>query len=510
MKRTNLFVLQFCVLFFTTSCLNKVDLDNIDDLTYSGQWAVPLVQANLELSDLVANDSNFVIDPDNGIRIVYQNDSIAGVVLADLIEIPDQNPESLNITSGTPPLLQDFDLEAQGGVELKYVTISSGKLEWKTDIAVNFPAQIEVTILNARLNSDTAKFLLMANGSSITDGVLDISGLSFDFTTGAFGFNNISYRVQILNDGGAPMGSPYDISIQLKEFEIQEAIGFFGERSVQLPSKIINTQIGGFENILSGLRIENPSIELNIGGNIGLPLKLASDFEGVSKNGSITPLVIPNLNYNGPANIGDWSDEDYFINSSNSNIVDFIASIPEDLSVAGEVKINPDGNLGRDNFVTNDGLMKVGLKIEIPLEFKVENLILEQWLYDINWAIEEEDKDIVEELKLHFKVTNGFPFDANLKVVFYDEFTGQSSDSVDVDLLTSAIVDVNGKVTEPTITRSVIEFKSENIQNLLESNKIRLEITLDSYNGGQDLVKLYTTDYINIAVGVQTKLNVNL
>ena len=491
-------------------CMDKVNLDNASQFNYHGEWAIPLVQASLNLSDIVANDSNFIVDPDNGIRIVYHEDSIAGFVLSDFVEIPNQDPELLTLMAGSPPMIQNIDMESLGGVELKYLTISKGKLVWEVDNSSNFPVSFEVAITNASLNGDTAKFLILNNPSGINTGEVDISGLHFDLTTGAFGFNNLTYRIIITDDGGAPIGSQYDVRINLEDFEVQEAVGFFGERAIPVPSTILETKIGSFENILSGLRIENPIIELIIDGNIGLPLSFIPDFDGVNKNGVVTPLILPDIIYDGPISQGSWKKSNYLINKDNSNIVDFIASIPKDIAFAGEVKINPNGDLGVDNFVTKEGQIKVGMNIEIPLEFRVKNLILEQWLYDIDWGVEDNEKDIIEKLYLHFKVTNGFPFDANLNMVFYDKITGLPTDSIDVDFLTSAVVDNAGKVIEASVSRPVIEFENDNIQNLLRSNKIRLFIMLNSYNGGQDLVKLYTTDFIDVAIGVQTKVNVNL
>ena len=386
------------IVFVFSACLNKVDLDNVNDLQYGGEWALPLVQAKLELKDLVDNDSNFVVDPDNGIRIVYHEDSVAGIALADLVEIPNQDPEVLSLTSGTPPLIQNVDLESLGGVELKHLRVNSGSLVWKVENTVNFPVTFEVAILNARVNGDTAIFIIDANAGTVTSGKADISRLDFDLTTGLYGFNNLVYRIVIRNDGGAPVGSKYNVSVGLEDLEVKEAIGFFGERSIPLPSKVLETKIGSFENILSGLRIENPLFELIIDGNIGLPLQFVPDFDGVSRAGIVTPLQIPEITYSGPTQIGDWQSSKYSINRDNSNIVDFIASLPNEIAFAGNVNINPDGKTGVDNFVHSDGEIKVGMNIEIPLEFKIKNLILEQWLYDIDWGVEENEFDIIEKL----------------------------------------------------------------------------------------------------------------
>ncbi len=493
-----------------SSCLKKVDFNNINDLNYRAEWAIPLIQARLELNDIVADDSTFTIDPDGGIRIIFEDDSIAGASTAELVKVPDQLPQELAFISGAPPFIFELEMGTLAGAQLKNITASKGKLFWSVDNPVSNPVKIELAILNATLNNDTAKFILQGSKLGIDTGSINISGLDFDLTTGALGYNNLSYRMRILSDGGALAGTKYDATVQLKDLIIEDAVGFFGNRTIALPSSVFNTQISGFENILNGLKIENPTIELKIVGNVGIPFELKPDLDGINKTGVITPLTLPKIAYNGPIVQGNWDTSKIVINRGNSNIVDFISSVPAEIAFAGGLTVNPLGNTGNDNFINKDGKMYVGVKIDIPLEIRTENLLLEQWLYDIDWGVEEDQLNIIELLKLHFKVTNGFPFDANLKMVFYDKLTGLASDSIDVDLLTSALVNAQGRVTDPTITRSVIEFDTQNIKNLLKSNKIRMLITLNSFNNGQDVVKLYATDFINVAVGVQTKVNYNL
>jgi hypothetical protein len=274
-----------------------------------------------------------------------------------------------------------------------------------------------------------------------------------------------------------------------------------------------NSGISGFENILSGLYVANPSIELKLYGNVGVPFSVVPDMDGISKSGAVTALSVPDIVYNSPANPGDWDTSKTVIDRDNSNIVDFISKVPNTISFAGKIKVNPNGNTGALNHIDNTQMMRMDVKMEIPLEIKTNDLVLENWIHQVDWGLSEDEKDILEKLALHFKVTNGFPLDANLDLVFYDT-TGTGDlvplDSVNMDLLTSAQVDAQGRATTPTVSRTVREFSSENIQNLLSSSKIRMKITLNTANNGQTVVKLYTTDYVNIAIGVQTKLNYNL
>jgi hypothetical protein len=518
MKRTSLLVLLIPLL---TSCLKDLDFDNVDNLEYRGQWVLPVLQAELTLEDVVAEDSTFTVDSDGGIRIIFEEDSIFGASIAELVVIPDQDPQQIPFIVGQtiPPF--SISLGTLGaGEQLKNITMAEGKLKWSLVNPNVSLAEVEVAILNASLNGDTAKFKLIGSPNSTSSGEIDISGLDFQLEkidNGVSTFNNLSYRTQILNDGGASSGTKFDATTQLVDIVLEDAIGYFGDRSVNLPSLSQNTNISGFESILNGLRIENPTIDIKMIGNIGIPFQLETDMDGINKNGNVLPLSIPPAVFNAPTVQGDWDTSHLSIDRNNSNIVDFISNVPKSIAFAGKVQLNPNGNTGVDNFITGDGELKVGIKIDIPLEIKTQDLLIEQTIQEFSLGIEEEQTSAIEKLKLHFKVTNGFPFDADLKLVFFDvkddgagDFTVTPLDSVDVKLLTSAVVDASGRVITPTVTRSEIEFDQENISNLIDADRLQVFVTLNTFNNGNDIVKLYTDDFIKIVLGVDTKLKYKL
>ena len=517
MKRNFLWIL---IIPFITACLDNLDFKNAEQLEYRGQWVLPVLQANLTLADVVADDTTFTVDPDGGIRIVFEEDSIFAATVADLVVIPDQDPQGITFKVGEINGIE-LSLGTLGqGEKLKNLTFSNGKLKWSISNTSNSPVEAEFAILNAELlNGDSAKFKLICGPNDSAFGVVDIAGLDFQMmkidgndTT----FNNLNYRTQILTSD-TTTGTEFKASIQMVDIEVEDIVGYLGNRKINLPSFVQNTNISGFENILSGLKIENPTLDLKMYGNLGVPFQLDMDMDGINKNGSVLTLTSPPAVFNPPIVKGDWDTSHLTINRTNSNVVNFISNVPNDISFAGKVQLNPNGNKGIDNFVTGDGELRVGVKIDIPLEISTQDLIVEQTIQEFSLNIDDEQRDMIEKLKLHFKVTNGFPFDANLQLVFLDVindgaggFTVTPLDSVNVDLLTSAIVDGTGRVVTPTITRSELEFTQENIGNLIDADRLKITVTLNSFNGGNDIVKLYTDDYIKIVLGVDTKLKYKL
>lgn len=503
-------LLLLCSLSFLLSCTDKLDFENLDDFQYKGEWTVPVFNANLNLENVLINDSTFTVDSDGGLRIIFDDDSLFSQTTADLAKVPDQDPQSFSLNSDSHPLIISTELGVLAGAKLKNVTVLEGGIDWKFVNSDNYPATVELKITNATLNGDTARFVLQSNGIGENTGTFDIATLDFDFTQGSSGYNFLEYKMQILNNGGAPNGTKYDLEVQIKDVVVEDAIGYFGNRTINIPSGSINLPITGFENFLNGLYLEDPTINIIAMGNVGLPLELRPKLDGSNTINNIVSLGLTPQNYFGPSSPGDWDTSTIIINKTTSNIIDFIANVPKNIIYSGELELNPTGETGIDNFVTHDGVIKVGMHMDLPLELKAKDMILEQWIYDFDLGVEEDEVNLIEKLDLYFKVENGFPFDSDLELLFVDSLANISLDSVSVDLFNSAVVDAQGKVVESTVSRPSLKLTDANIENLIKANKLRIRVRLNSYNNGSQVVKLYNDYAINIKLGIGVKLKVDL
>lgn len=102
-------------LFILSSCMDE-DLDKLgSSVNIDAAYAIPLIHSTTDLLDMLPENENMVIDPDNAIRIVYRQDSIASVSSDSLLQIDDQEPTSESFEIG-PVDLTPFDTEV--GVQL--------------------------------------------------------------------------------------------------------------------------------------------------------------------------------------------------------------------------------------------------------------------------------------------------------------------------------------------------------------------------------------------------------
>jgi len=140
-------------------------------------------------------------------------------------------------------------------------------------------------------------------------------------------------------------------------------------------------------------------------------------------------------------------------NKDNTDIVELIEMRPGEINYSGGATVNPLGKQGWDNFVTGESSVVAGLEIEIPLEFRADNLALQDTIENplkTEDSDEEEDFSIddIEFASLHLFVNNGFPLEIGFNIQLYDSVADQVLATLDVPVLfPAAPVDVNGVVT---------------------------------------------------------------
>ncbi len=493
-----------------TSCLSDLDFDKVNKVTLNSEWVVPLVKTHLRLSDLVEEDSVVTVDSDNLIRIIYEKDSIFGYGISDFAQIPAQAPTVQMVKVGDPPLSLSTSLNTIAGASLKSASFSSGGIQW----TVTNPSTGNVDILfdlgNGTFgNGNPTTFNLNGVGTSTT-GYIDLSGTSIDFTIGPNPYNNLDLTFEVLSSSTAPAGTDIEISIEFINLVPNDVVGYLGNRDHGIPSSSFQVDLGGIEKFVSGLYLENPIIKLNVASNIGLPLQLDLDIDGISKDGTIEALSLVPQTIQGPTVPGTWDTTQVLIDKNSSNIVDFISNLPSNLLFDGIVVSNPNGNTGIDNFILADGAVSVDLKMELPLELRADNMMFEQEIPDINWGSLRDQDNPIEKLDLYFAVDNGFPLETDLELVLLNAI-GNPIDTFSIpNLMMPAAVNANGRVTAPARTNAILSLDTDQLNKLLLSESLLIRTHLNTTNNGQTVVKIYNDYSMEVAIAVRTKLNLEL
>ncbi|KAB2814404.1 hypothetical protein [Phaeocystidibacter luteus] len=489
------------------SCMPEIDTDKFTNYTYRGEWGIPLVNSRVSLQDVLAEDTLFTIDPDGGLRLIYESDSVFGFAIDDFAAIPGQDPLETTVPLDVPSLNVSTSLGTIGGAKFKQLRIREGSLKLEVDNPTANSVDLSVTINNADISGQTFSINLTAT-PGISSQTVDVAGLDIDLSNNGLTENYLSFEIDILSNGGATAGQTVDLALTYEELLVGRAVGYFGQRTVAVPSGNFQLGVEAFENFLNGLYLADPTIELVVSSNVGLPLQLDLDLDGVSTAGQLESLGLAAINITGPSVIGNYDTTNILIDRTTSNIVDFIANVPNTILYSGAGIMNPQGETGTDNFITADGEMQVGLRIDLPLALRTQNLIFQQEIGNLDFGGLTEQTDAVEELTLKFHVENEFPFDADMKLQFYQNDV--LTDSVLLDLFDAAPVDGNGRSTGYQITDEDEVLSGDKINRLLQADRLVMTITLNTTNNGNTTVKLYEDYDILVQLGVDAKLNYDL
>lgn len=509
----------FSVLIGLSSCeRTEIDFDNFNDLRINTAIQAPLVNATLTLGDLLVSDSLLTEDPDGGLRVIFNQDSIFSLSVIDFVNIPEQTPTIIPVIYDTSanaiPLDIDLALGTLAGAELTTATFDDGILAYEitTANAVNSDVEIRLTLKNATINNVVFDNLLtLPAGTTSYKDSIDVAGLEFDMSNGGTAINFLGLRLDMESADSASPNQLFNLSINFENLAIGNATGFFGHRVVNIPNGSFDFEVSAFENFVSGLFLTNPQITMNIENGLGIELDMELDLFGVNGEGVVTDLDLQTQTINSPQNPGNIVNSAIQINKDNSQIVNFLASLPNQITYGGVGTLNPSAQGGGTavNFIDKSSKINANLVIDLPLKFRADDMRLEEIL-NVSLFEDTTQTDQLEELVLFFRVNNGFPFDVELNVSFIDSITGDSLEGFNINLLNAAPVNAAGRVTQNIISDETITLASDQFPGLIRSNQMKINARLNTTNNNGDGVKMFTDYDLQIKVATSAQIAVPL
>lgn len=261
-----------------------------------------------------------------------------------------------------------------------------------------------------------------------------------------------------------------------------------------------------FDKIKKGkLEINKARLSLDIENKIGLDLQLkVNEMKSFnSKQNKEVKLTGTDLFL--PKNIPRATDQNGFppinpskthieINEGNSNMTDFINNLPDEISYALELRCNPNGNVSNHHdFIYGNEFLSMDLNLEIPMEIKAEGLTLCDTI-----AMNLQSKDIsnIKSATIFTFFKNGFPVDASIELYLMNT-AGQITDTLmnGKNTIKAGKIGSDYKVQQALETKVVIELDEQQVQRLLNANKVYVVATLNTPSDPLH-VKIY--DYYSI------------
>ena len=304
------------------------------------------------------------------------------------------------------------------------------------------------------------------------------------------------------------------------KFEYVE--GNLGHDTIDVGKKSFDFNLEQYvSNYISGeIKFTDPKLSLIVDNSIGI--SASTDIQLTAKNKDKKELALfPSYNdFHAIAcpselsgNFGDTVVSSITANKDSSNIVDFLAMIPNSITADGKFYTNY-GIADKDvkNYIKRESFIGAKLHAELPLKLSLKDFVLRQ---DID--LKADDFKVIDSLnnddyfKIIFYAKNQFPLGATVKLMLYDTLQNKVLDTLAITALTAAPAGSNGKVPSSTYTRKreeIIVSKDKNpriVQNLKKANRLRIEAKLNSYN--QKSITIYSYYSIAFQIGVQAKMN---
>jgi hypothetical protein len=425
-------VLALClVMLFFQSC--KRD----EPTSWEPDVRAPLAYGRLSLNQLLV-DSIFQLD-EGGLWHVVVDQSLTDFDLDTLVEIPDTTfrlAYPVYIVGSVPQgqvvitTNQQINLNSTTA-QFKQVRMKRGRLKYNVISEVDGYLNCTVSIPGLTLNNVPQSITFQTIPSegqqfSNTGGYFDLAGLDLLLTgQSGYSFNRLAYQfgVEVASDAPIPanvsIGDSIWVEIEFEEPEIEYARGYFGHHLVSFDEEM---DFDAFSSIPEAVfDLNGASTLFSIRNAVGVDAQI--DFHQITNwnDSQQTQVSLQNSSLLNPINIsraqdngGVVSESQYAIslNSSNSNLDQFLENLPNRIRIQGDLRANPLGNISASNdFIYTENALHADLKIDIPLRVGIQNLILSDTI-----SLSDNERDIPVEGKLVLWIKNGFALDAKVSL----------------------------------------------------------------------------------------------
>ncbi|MGE0568010.1 MAG: hypothetical protein AB7O73_08670 [Bacteroidia bacterium] len=463
----------------------------------------PVVTSKLNIKNFIS-DSLFVTDANNNLILNF-NSEIAYLKLDSLIKLPDTtfinnylwpSPQPSTFQPGSsigflPPAPITFNLS--NGASLKWGTLRKGTL------SVNFSNTLDDAIDFYYKLPGVTKYGIPFNiietvppGNNSLTKSYDLSGYDIDLTGGGqFNYNTLiqNYTVNV-NPASQPIvvafGKGASVNITYSELIPQYIHGYFGTENINIATDTSSLDVFNSFNA-NGFQLSDATLDFRIINEIGAEfsgvLNTISSINSINQTSvSLSTQALNNININRAYQVNgnvNSSVKLISLNKNNSNIVNFLSNLPNQLTYGGQIKINPLGNTSAFNdFAYYNTGIRVLADINIPLKFNANYFSLESDA-SINFSTLDQLEN-VNYGQFIINAVNGYPFDAIIQTYLLDE-NKQIIDSLFLpnnNTITKGIIDAQNIVIAPKSQKLFVSFDNNKLSKLKQSKSARIKATL--------------------------------
>jgi hypothetical protein len=503
-------VLLFFLFLGVFSCKQIDEFQDAEIVSGDAEFAIPLVKATTSIQDLLENFDEYTfveITPDGIIHLRYKGDVLSQQAEEFFVETRSKLPPL--IPMDTTMFALPFSAPEQ--LEVDFATFSAGKFSLALVSDYVGMVDLTVTILQATKNGQPMTLHTQFQSP------VGAQPIFFHYPTEevqAAGYDlkpidgTVWVRYDAVTDAGDTIELPF-IALVNKDIDFSYIEGYLG--NFKHKGKRDSITIEFFENWIQGdVYFENPVIQIHIDNAFGVPTRSAIDiFDILTADGNRIPLESDFITETGidfvyPANdeIGQTKSMTFTFNAQNSNIEDVLGSRPVALDYKVDAIMNPDSLVGERGFITDSSYYRIQVEVDLPLHGRASGFGVEE-SYDVDFS----SYGDVKEAEFKMVADNDMPLGINAQVYFLDE-NGAVLDSLFDNLkqiVTPAPVNAQGIVTGRASRTNYAIFSSERFDKVRSAKKIKLKATFSTTNEGQQSVKAFSDQNVEIRMGMKLK-----
>ena len=411
---------------------------------------------------------------------------------------------------------QFVDLSTGGSEELRELMFSTASFDFEFESTLGVDVELDLNFPGSDKNGNEIDTTILITAGNTTTGSINMNNTILDLTQDpSQNHSRLPIAVSATLVGSTNMvtvdsSDALDMTFEMANLQFGHIKGFFGTQQITIDAGAVDLAIDFLDNFEGSISFAEPSISMDVTNSIGLPIELVLDFASY-KDGSAYALNGPNYVLPYPTTLGNTATGTLSYDNTNSSIVD-VFTLPKDSIVyGGEVNVNHDtATFGTDNFVTNTSSISGDLLMEMPFYFTAAGLAFGDTLAtDMDNANALPEGATLESAKILLQTTTTLPLDANVQIKFYDASWNEVM-MKDLGLMESGTPDAAGIITTANVLDSELALDATEALTLLNAKHIVAEATMDTYNAGNDPVKLRTDATLKLDLGVQLQVKYEL
>jgi len=527
------------ILLFASSCVK--DEVEVNDLNYgvNPEFGVPIALATISAQQVIDNiegDQVVQTGEDGAVSLVFI-DTLEKFSANDLLNLQNQSYGfEMDLTPAEYAILfgegsytaieeEVFSFVSEEGDRLDTVRFESGVFGLNINSDSNIPISGTVRVFDD-LSQEVYSMDFQDESAPISISQQEgFENIKLDFINNQTIANGlrIQYEVTFEVEDESAVTGPLQIDVSLSNYQVQSAGGFIAPRTSSLDDIDVNVNLFD-DSFVGNLVFADPRINLHFENSFGIDLGFQIDeLYGINSEMDLFSVLEGGFEefpaIQGAALPGETVSSTISISNQNMtpSLTEFMAFEPEYISGFFSALVNPSEE--NSSFITQDSELGIVMEAVLPIYGSAEDFYLQD-TSEVNLGSLISDANETGELEkvdIRLIVDNGLPVDAGVQIVFTDSLF-QPLDSLfaeDTFLFNSAPVNTSaatddpnyGRATGKTKTLTDISISKDRLNSLENASNILIRVFGATANSGDQNIRLFSEDEIDIRLAAKLSLN---